>query len=228
VKIPIPNEDAQLKNTRIRSNIRATDSLVLKAIKDSSRGMRVITVSLRDIEKLTLISKTSIGRSIKRLMVSGVLKRFPIANHPQAAARYEILDTEALTLEPSPLWSRKGLGTTPAHIYQSMVPGTEYTVRELGALTDIPVSTIRSNLKKLYSAALIDGINRIDGANPRKRHWVRIDDDAFLIETEVRLMAEQEEMTHRRIRREQNEWRTESRSLASFSRTGTSNAYKAS
>ena len=228
MEIPVPNPGAQLTRRRVRSNVLATDSLVLKAIMDSSRGMRVITLSLRDIEKLTLISKTSIGRSIKRLMASGVIKRFPIANHPHAAARYEILEADAFTLEPSPLWSRKGLGTTPAHIYQSMVPGTEYTVRELGALTGVPVSTIRSNLKKLYSAALIDGINRVDDANPRKRHWVRIDDDAFLIETEERLMAEQEEMTHRRIRYEQNEWRTESRSLASFSRTGTSNAYKAS
>lgn len=178
--------------------------MVLAAVRQLAGNGSVATASVRDVQRLTGLSRGAVSRALGRLRESGVLVLQRRAKHPHAADRYRIVQEPARQTDP--LWSSMGLGEVAGMVFHGLGNGELWTVRQLADALDISASTIRGALLRLHSAGLVNGTRPGNDRNPRKTHWQLLDDAEHLRWVSNWLTADRQALRQRRIQQERFEY----------------------
>lgn len=179
-----------------RIDTAATDDAVLACLWSMLPRGSVVTASVRDVERRTLIPRGSVSRSLKRLEEEGRIERLHGSRSSRNAAhRYRLVTGGR---DASPLWSRQGLGTTAGRVYSVLNTTEGATVTEVAASVRCTPKTARQYLLRLLSAGLVD--------HDAQKRYTRLDDPEYFTWYEQWLCGEALESTARRIAREQFQW----------------------
>ncbi len=179
-----------------RIDTAATDDVVLACLWSMLPRGFIVTASVRDVERRTLIPRGSVGRSLKRLASDGRIEQLPGAQVSRNAAnRYRLFTGGG---DASPLWSRQGLGATAGRVYALLSTTSGLKVAEVAALVGCTPRTARQSLQRLLSAGLVD--------HDEQKRFTRFEDAEYFAWYEQWLCREALESTARRVAREQFQW----------------------
>lgn len=179
-----------------RIHTESIDEIVLACMWSMLPHGTVVTASVREIERRTLLSRGVISRSLTRLNADGKIRRLtrPVASL-NAANRYQLV---APAKDSSPLWSRHVLGPSARAIYYALPLEPGLTVRDVSETVGCSLPTSRSALKKLVSAGIVD--------RDAKRRYFRTADADYIQWVENYFCSDLLRTTSRRIDKEQFVW----------------------
>ena len=190
-----------------RIDTRAKDRAVLATLQARSKAGIALTISVRDITKVTGIPRGTVARSLKRLIDEGLIQRLPRSGHTQHADRYLLLTTQGEGVPTTFLWSKHGIGPTASLVYEAMPVGHWMTVKEICDRVDAGATTVRVNLKRLQTIGLIDGRNPHNDERLTKLQWCRLLDNGHIDGSTDWLTQAAREDVCEKITKEQNLWR---------------------
>lgn len=128
-----------------RIDTAATDDVVLACLWSMLPRGSVVTASVRDVERRTLIPRGSVSRSLKRLEEEGQIERLHSSLVSRNSAnRYRLITGGR---DASPLWSRRGLGATAGRIYSVLSMTDGLTATEVAACVEAAIAAHGRNVK---------------------------------------------------------------------------------